>query len=148
MAQQIKNPPAMQETQAIWAWFLGQEDPLEEGMATHSSILAWRIPWTEKPGRLQSKGSQRTRQGTMDRSNIGKGGHQGCTLSLCLFNLYARCMMWNPRLDEPQAGIKIAWRNISNLRYADDTTLMEEKEEKLKSLDEGERGEWKNWLKT
>ena len=53
MAQMVKNPPAMQET---WVQFLDQEDPLEKGMATHSSILAWRIPWTEKPGRLQSRG--------------------------------------------------------------------------------------------
>ena len=53
MAQSVKNPPAMRET---WVRFLGQEDPLEEGMATHSSILAWRIPWTEEPGRLQSMG--------------------------------------------------------------------------------------------
>ena len=57
--------------------------------------------------------------------------------------------MQNPGLDEAQAGVKIARRNINNLRYADDTTLMAESEEKLKSiLDEGERGEWKNWLKT
>ena len=52
----VKNPPAMQET---WVLSLGQEDPLEKKTATHSSILAWRIPWTEKPGRLQSRGSQR-----------------------------------------------------------------------------------------
>ena len=55
----VKNPPAMQEPQEMWVRSLGQEDPLEEGMATHSSILAWRIPWTEEPGRLQSIGSQR-----------------------------------------------------------------------------------------
>ena len=56
MAQTVKNPPAVQETQVS---SLGQEDPLEKGMATHSSILAWKIPWTEEPGRLQSMGSQR-----------------------------------------------------------------------------------------
>ena len=56
MAETIKNPPAMQET---WVQSLGQEDPLEKGMATHSSILVWRIPWTEEPGRLQSMGLQR-----------------------------------------------------------------------------------------
>ena len=55
MAQMVKNLPAMQET---WVQSLGQEDPLEKGMATHSSILAWRISWTEEPGRLQSMGSQ------------------------------------------------------------------------------------------
>ena len=58
MAQMVKNPPAMQETRVR---SLGWEDPLEEGMATHSSILAWRIPWTEKPNGLQSMGSQRIR---------------------------------------------------------------------------------------
>ena len=56
MAQTVKNLPAMQET---WVRFLGWEDPLEKGVATHSSILAWRIPWTEEPGRLQSMGLQR-----------------------------------------------------------------------------------------
>ena len=56
MAQKVKNPPAMWET---WVQSLGGEDPLEKGMATHSSILAWRIPWTEEPGGLQSMGSQR-----------------------------------------------------------------------------------------
>ena len=66
-------------------------------------------------------------------SKIGKGVHQGCKLSPWLFNLYAEYIMWNARLDETQAGIKIAGRNINNLRYADDTTLMAESEE-LKSL--------------
>ena len=65
---------------------------------------------------------------------IGKGVRQGCTLSPCLFNLYAEYIMRNTRLDETQAGIKIAGRNINNLRYADDTTLMAESEEELKSL--------------
>ena len=50
----VKNPPAMQEPQETWVQFLGQEDPLEEGMATHSSVICWRIPWTEEPGGLQS----------------------------------------------------------------------------------------------
>ena len=68
-------------------------------------------------------------------------------LTPCLFNLYAEDIMRNARLDEAQAGIKIARRNISNLRYADDTTVMAESEEELKSLDETERGEWKIWLK-
>ena len=56
-----KESPAMQETQETWVRFLGQEDPLEEDTAAHSSILTWRIPWTEEPGGLQSKGSQRVR---------------------------------------------------------------------------------------
>ena len=90
----------------------------------------------------------RNRLGTKDWFKIGKGVHQGCILSPCLFNLYAEYIMWNTRLDESQAGIKIAGRNISNLRYADDTTLMAESEEKIKALlIEGERGEWKSWLK-
>ena len=57
----VKNPPAMQEPQKMWVRSLDPKDPLEEGMATHSRILAWRIPWTEEPGRLQSMGSQRVR---------------------------------------------------------------------------------------
>ena len=70
----------------------------------------------------------------MDWLQIGKGVHQGYILSPCLFNLYAEYIMWNARLDEAQAGIKIAGRNINNLRYADDTTFMAESEEELKSL--------------
>ena len=72
--------------------------------------------------------------GTTDWFQIGKGVHQGCILSPYLFNLYAEYIMRNTRLDEAQAGIKIAGRNISNLRYADDSTLMAESEEELKSL--------------
>ena len=75
----------------------------------------------------------RTGHGTIDWFQIGKGVHQGCMLSLCLFNLYAEYIIWNVRLDEAQAGIKIAGRNINNLRYADDT-LMLESEEELKSF--------------
>ena len=67
----------------------------------------------------------RTGHGTTDWFCIEKGVHQGCILSPCLFNLYAEYVMRNARLDEAQAGIKIAKRNINNLRYADDTTLME-----------------------
>ena len=72
---------------------------------------------------------------------IGKGVHQGCILSPCLFNFYAEYIMRNAGLEEAQAGIKISRRNRSNLRYADDTTFMAESEEELKSLDESERGE-------
>ena len=75
----------------------------------------------------------RTGYGTTDWFQIGKGVHQGCILSPCLFNLYAECIIRNARLDEAQAGIKIAGRNISNLRYADVTTFTAESEE-LKSL--------------
>ena len=80
----------------------------------------------------------RIRHRTMNWFKIGKGVRQGCILSSCLFNFYTEYIMRNARLDDSQAGIKIARRNINNLRYADDTTLMAEIEEKLKSLfDEG-----------
>ena len=80
------------------------------------------------------KATVRTEHGTTDWFQIGKGVHQGCILSLCLFNLYAEYIMRSAGLEEAQAGIKIARRNINNLRYADDTTLMAESEEELKSL--------------
>ena len=91
----------------------------------------------------------RTGHGTRDWFQIGKGVCQGCILSPCLFNLYAEYIMRNARLDETQAGIKIPGRNINSLRYADDSTLVAESKEELKSLlmkvkEESE----KNWLKT
>ena len=76
----------------------------------------------------------RTRHGTTGWFKIGKEVHQGCVLSPCLFNLYAEYIMQNYGLDEAQARIKISGRNINNLIYADDTTLMAESEEKLKNL--------------
>ena len=83
-----------------------------------------------------------TGHGIADWFQTGKGVCQGCILSPCLFNLYAEYIMRNTGLDEAQAGIKIAGRNISNLRYADDTTLMAESEEEFKEpLDDSERGE-------
>ena len=77
---------------------------------------------------------QQTGHGTTDRFQIGKGVRQGCILSPCLFNLYAEYIRRNAGLEEAQAGIKTAGRNINNLRYAGETTLMEESEEELKSL--------------
>ena len=76
----------------------------------------------------------RTGHGTTDWFQIGKGVHQGSILSPCLFNLYAEYIMWNAWLDDSQAGIKTARRNINNLRHADDTTLMTESKEELKNL--------------
>ena len=103
----------------------------------------------------------RTGHETTDWFQIGKGVSQGCILSPCFFNLYAEYIMRNTGLEETQAGIKIAWRNINNFRYADDTTLMAESEEELKSLlikvkEESEKlasihcksmgNQWKQWL--
>ena len=80
------------------------------------------------------KATVRTGHGTTDWFQIGKGVCQGCILLPCLFNLYAQYIMRSTGLEETQAGIKISRRNINNLRYADDTTLMAESEEELKSL--------------
>ena len=86
----------------------------------------------EKP--VYRSGSNRTGHVTTDCFQIGEGVHQSCILSPCLFNLYAEYILRNAGLEEAQAGIQIAGRNINNLRYADDTTLMAESEEELKSL--------------
>ena len=83
---------------------------------------------------MQVSKQVRTGHGTTDWLQIGKGVCQGCILSPCLFNLYAEYIMQNAGLDESQAGIKIAVRNINNLRYADNTTLTAESEEELKTL--------------
>ena len=106
----------------------------EMGILDHLTCL-WRNLYADQEGMV------RTGHGTTDWFQIGKGVHQGCILSLCLFHLYAEYIMRNTGMEEAQAGIKIAGRNISNLRYADDTTLMAE-------VDESERGEWKSWIKT
>ena len=96
----------------------------------------------------------RTKHETKHWFQIGKGVRQGCILSPCLFNLYAEYIKWNAQLDEAQAGIKIAGRNINNLRYADETTLMAESKEEIKSLlmkvkEESEKVDFKlNFQKT
>ena len=89
----------------------------------------------------------RTWHGTIVWFKIGKGVWQGCISSPCLFNFYAEYIMWNARLAESWAEIKISWNNINNLRYADGTTLMAESKEELKSL-ESEREERKSWLES
>ena len=90
----------------------------------------------------------RTRHGTTDWFQIGKGVHQGCILSPCLFNLYEEYIMRNAGLDKAQTGIKISGRNTSNLRYVDNITLMAESEEELKSLLMKVKEESESWLKT
>ena len=91
----------------------------------------------------------RTGHGTTDWFQIGKGVRQGCILSPCLFNFYADYIMRTAGLEEAQAGIKIAGRNINNLRYADDTTFMSKSEEKLKSfLMKVKEESGQSWLKT
>ena len=99
----------------------------EMGIPDHLTCLL-RNPYAGQEGTV------RTGHVTIDWFQIGNGVHQGCILSSCLFNFYGEYIMWNAGLDKAQAGIKIAGRNISNLRYADDTTLMAESEEELKSL--------------
>ena len=94
----------------------------EVGIPDHLTCLLRNL-YAEK------KATVRTRHGAIDWFQIGKGVHQGCILSPCLFNLYAECIMRNAGLEEAQARIKIAGRNINNLRYADDTTLMAKNEE-------------------
>ena len=107
----------------------------------HSKL--WKIPqemgipdhltWPLRNLYAGQEATIRNGHGTTDSLQIGRGEHQGCILSPCLFNLYAEYIMRNAGLDEAQAGIKIALRNISNLRYADYTTLMAESEEELKT---------------
>ena len=150
----VKNLSAMQD----WVWSLGWEDPVEQGMATHFSILAWNITWTEELSGLQTMGLQRvehnwsnlarthagqeatvrTGHGTTDWFKIGKGVCQGCNIVTRLFNLHAERIMWNAMLDESQAEIKISRRN-NNLRYADDTTLGRKQRGTKESLNEGEK---------
>ena len=99
----------------------------EMGLSDHISCLLRNLY-------AGQEAAVRTGHGTTDWFQIRKGVHQGCILSPCLFNLYAEYITQNARLDETQSGIKIAGRNINNLRYEDDTTLMAECEKDLKSL--------------
>ena len=101
--------------------------PKEMGIAAHLTCLLRNLY-------SDQEATVRIGHRTTDWFKIGKGVHQGCILSPCLFNLYTEYIMQNAGLDESQAGINIARRNISNLRYADDTTLMAESEEELKGF--------------
>ena len=106
------------------------------------------INWSFEIKLIGQEATVRTGHGTADWFQIRERVSQGCILSPCLFNFYAEYIMRNPGLEEAQAGIKIAGRNISNLRHADDTTLMAESEEELKSLLMKVKEENENWLKT
>ena len=103
------------------------ENPKEMGMQDHLTCLLRNLY-------AGQEATVRTGHRTTDYFQVGKTVHQGCILSPYLFNFYAEYIMRNVRLDEAQAGTKIAGRNINNLRYTDDTALMAEREEKLKSL--------------
>ena len=112
-------------------WLCGSQQTVEnssgDGKPDHLTCLL-RNPNTDQEATV------RIRYGKMDWFQIGGEVHQGCIRSPCLFNLYAENIMWNVRMNEAQAGIKIAGRNTNILRYADDTTLMAKGEEELKSL--------------
>ena len=108
----------------------------------------WEYKTTLPASCMQDKKQVRIGHETMDWFIIGKGVHKGCILSPCLFKFYAEYIMRNAGLEEAQAGIKIARRNINNLMYADDSTLMGEREEELKSLLLRWKRRGKNWLKT
>ena len=123
---------------------------------SHSQFVCRKVlkRWNTRPPDLLlrnlyagQEATVRTGLGTTDWFQIGKGVCQGCILSPCLFYLYTEYTMWNAGLDEAQAGIKISRRNIINLRYADDITLMAKWKGTKQPLDESEREEWKNWLK-
>ena len=103
------------------------ENSKEMGIPDHLTCLICNLY-------VDQESTATTRHGTMDWFKIGKGVYQGSIVSPCLFNLYGEYFMRNSGLDEAQAGIKIAGRNINNLRYADDTTLIAESEEELRSL--------------
>ena len=134
IAQLVKNLPTMQKTPVQC---LSWKDCLEKAKPSHFSILALRIPWTIQMGiphhltcllRNLFAGQEatfRTGHGTTNWFHIGKGVRPGCILSPCLFSLYAEYIMQNARLDKAQAKIKVAGRNTNNLRYADETNLMQ-----------------------
>ena len=121
------------------AWITTNWEILKEMGIPDHLIFPWRNLYAGQEATV------RTGHETTDWFQIRKGVHQGCILSPCLFNLYVEYIMRNAGLDEAQAGIKIAGRNINNLRYVDDTTLMAESEEELKNLfmkvkEESEKG--------
>ena len=111
-------------------WLFGSQQTVENSSRDGNT----RPPNLPSEKSVCRSSSNRTGHGTTDWFQIGKGVRQGCILSPYLLNFYAEFIMWNARLDEAQAGIKTARRNINNLRYVDDTTLMAENEEELRSF--------------
>ena len=142
-----------QESSRKTSALLPTPKPLTEGITTNWKILKemgipYHLTWLLRIQYAGQEATDRTGHGTINWLQIVKRIHQGCILSPCLFNWYAEYIMRNAGLDESQAGIKIARRDINNLRYADDTTLMAESEEELKSLLMKMKEEWESWLKT
>ena len=143
MERESKRVPEKQLLLLYWLcqslWLCGSEQTgkfLEMGLPDHLTCLLRNLY-------ANQEATVRTRHGTKDWFQTGKGMCQVCISSPCLFNLYAEYTMWNARLDEAHTGIMIAGRNINNLRYADDTTLMAESEEELKAS----WWEWKRRVK-
>ena len=142
--QKKKSTSASLTTLKLLAMWIttNQQTHKEMGILDHLSCLLWNLY-------AGQEATFRTEHGTTDWYKTGKGVHQGCILSPCLFNSYAEHTMQNARLDEAQAGIRIPGRNINNLRYAEDTIPYGRKRRRAKEPpDEGERGQWKSWLKT
>ena len=142
--QKKKSTSASLTTLKLLAMWIttNQQTHKEMGILDHLSCLLWNLY-------AGQEATFRTEHGTTDWYTTGKGVHQGCILSPCLFNSYAEHTMQNARLDEAQAGIRIPGRNINNLRYAEDTIPYGRKRRRAKEPpDEGERGQWKSWLKT
>ena len=112
-------------------WLCGSQQTVENSKRDENTRPPYLTPEKLYAGQ---KATVRIGHGTMDWFQIGKGIRQDCTLSACLFYIYAGIIMWNARLDKPQAGVETARRNIHNLRYVDNTTLLSESEEELRSL--------------
>ena len=132
-----KKHPGLISFRMDWLILLAVQGTLKSLLQHHNSkasILQHSAFFTVQLSLPGQEATVRTGHGTTDWFQIGKGVRQGCILSPCLFNLYAEYIIRNAGLEEAEAGIKIAGRNINNLRYADDTSLMAESEEELKSL--------------